>query len=192
MTKPFHWPAVCFCLSFILLGYSCQAPNEAVETGPQVIDIEEFLSMQYERLASKGEITKKAIVNDSVEIHQVNLTEQQWKEELKFFTNSNINRKSWVDYFQIDTQQLADQHYRIVYTTEREKVPVKKATAVKNGHDSIVYLSLQIKRSNPISALDRELIYAFPDSIVIINKESLWLLEDQRVKLIYEWSDGLQ
>lgn len=179
-------------LLFIGMNTSCEAPNEPAQTGPQVVDIEDFLSNEYKKLAEKGTFKKKVIVKDSAETKTVQLSEKEWKQELRFFTNSNINRKSWVDYLQIDTQYLDNGAFKITYTTEREKIPVKKAVVEKNAQGEIQFLSLKISRSNPISALDRKLVYAFPDSILIKNTEELWLVSDQHVKILYSWPDSIQ
>lgn len=181
-----------FLLLFIGMSTSCEAPNEPAQTGPQVVDIEDFLSKEYKRLAEKGIFKKKVIVNDSVETKTVQLSEEEWQQELTFFINSNINRKSWVDYLQIDTQSLDNGAFKITYTTEREKIPVKKTVVEKNAEGKVQFLSMKIIRSNPISALERILVYAFPDSILIQNTEELWLVSDQRVKILYSWQDSIQ
>ena len=122
-------------------------------------------------------------------MHKVHYSKEEWKKELRFFSKSNINRKSWVDYFKIDSSRLEEGRLQISYTTNEEKVPVKETIIRQNKTGDIVFLSMKIHRSNPISELNRQLIYAFPDSIIIQNTEKLWLVDDQNIKLIYSWNN---
>lgn len=171
----------------VMMWQACEAPNQKVVEGPDVFDIEQFLDSQYHELAQSDSLVKTAIINDSVETHTVSYTEEEWKKELRFFAKANINRKSWVDYFEIDTTVLDKNHMQISYRTDRDNIPVKEAIIRKDRNLNVDLLNLSIHRSNPISQLDRNLIYAFPDSIVIQNRENLWLVNDQNIKLIYKW-----
>jgi hypothetical protein len=123
---------------------------------------------------------------ETAETQSLSFTAEEWKKELDFFINANIHRKSWVDDIAIDSTFEQDQLH-ITYRATDERIPVESCEIVQNEAGDLVYLQIRIRRATTLSSLERDLIYAFPDSIHIENRESFVFLSPHELTIHYDW-----
>lgn len=165
---------------------SCSNPIEKTSEESGLVDIEELINSQLPAMTDRKSVTKSVQIGNEKESQQLQMSEEDWRKELQFFYDSNINKKRWADYFSIDTLTEGNQKH-IIYTTDSEKVPVKKCEVRFDKSGDLISIDMRIRRYTAISDMQRRLLFAFPDSIVISNWEKFRFLQEHDVRIMYSW-----
>lgn len=178
--------ALLFPLLFLFLP-ACEEPQQPAAEESQLVDVEAFIEKQIPLMVEEGEFQKTVRIGEEVtETQTLSFKKEDWEKELRFFTSANINRSSWAEYFTIDSTQQST-GLQITYTTDVSKVPVKHAEINQDSLGNITSLTLKVRRSTALSVLERDLIFAFPDSIAIKNYEKFKWLNPHKLSIIYRW-----
>jgi hypothetical protein len=172
---------------FLLLLFACEEPQQPASKKSPLVDVKAFIQEQIPRMVETGDFQKTAEIGDEIkETQTLSFTEEDWEKELRFFTSANIDRNSCAEYFTIDSAQQT-QGLRITYTTETSKVPVKYAEINQDSSGNITSLTLKVRRSTALSVLERDLTFAFPDSVAIKNYEKFKWLNPHKLRITYRW-----
>jgi len=174
-----------FALTFSWIA--CDRPTEPVSGNSPIIRIDSLLESHIPRLIKAGPLQKTVKVGgESPETRELTFTEEEWKEELDFFLSANIDRKSWADDFSIDSAYQAGK-LLITYRADNDRIPVKSCEIRQDSSGQLQFLHITIRRSTALSSLERNLIYAFPDSIRIDNTEEFSFLNPHQLSITYRW-----
>ena len=100
-------------------------------------------------------------INDSLERKAVRILD--WKKELSIFSEADINRASWKGLFKLEKHDGTD-----IYTSDDEKVPVKKL-ALRFEGKRIKQILIVLNTNNSLYDSKDSLSY-YPDSLYRIKK----------------------
>jgi len=166
-----------FLLVLITLFTACESTDrKELNTKKNYFDLQGFFDKEALRLASKKPFVNKTIsVNDSSESKSIRISD--WKKELSAFTDADINKSSWEGLFQISKSVGYE-----VYSSDDEKVPVKKVEVFKkNG--AVKGLRILVINTNTLYNSVDTLSY-YPDSIYqIIKKQDIRFLNTKEYKI---------
>lgn len=177
-----------FLFLILTLGViACDPPQEPANADSPLIHIDSLLESLIPELVEAGTLQKSVIVGrEEPETQAMEFTAEEWENELDFFLSANINRKSWAAEFSIDSS-YQDDRLHITYRSENDRIPVKTCHIIQKPDGQLSYLKIAIRRSTALSSLERDLIYAFPDSIRIDNRESFVFLSPHELSIQYDW-----
>ena len=166
---------------------ACEAPQAPAGSDSPIIRIDSLLQSHMAQLVKKGAVQKTVEVGaETSETQSLSFTAKEWKKELDFFLNANIHRKSWVDDIAIDST-FEQEHLHITYRATDDRIPVESCSILQTIAGELIHLQIRIRRATALSSLERDLIYAFPDSIHIENRESFVFLSPHELTIHYEW-----
>ncbi len=179
------YPFILFSLTLVL--FACDPPQEPAGAESPLIRIDSLLESFIPEIVEAGTVHKSVIVGqEKPETQTLEFTAEEWEKELSFFLSANINRKSWEGDFAIDSNYQNDQLH-ISYRAESDRIPVKACHIIQESDGQLRYLKMDIRRSTALSSLERDLIFAYPDSIRIENRETFVFLSPHELSIHYEW-----
>jgi len=156
----------------LLLLFGCQDKTEQRQKKELTyFDLQGYIEKESSRLTLLSPyITKTVSVNDSSETMKLRVGD--WNKELEIFKDADINKAAWKGMFKVN-ERAGTTHY----TSNDEKIPVKKLSIFyKNGdHKSIQGLQLIISNSNMLYDSRDTLVY-YPDSVYQVRKSQDILL----------------
>jgi hypothetical protein len=159
---------VAFLFACVLL--SCGNPNKE-QRGPVPVyfDVKGYFNKEAMALGRRSPIVDKTVsINGTTENKKLKIS--NWDKELASFIDADINKRAWEGEFStVNTSNST------VYSSDNEKVPVKKLEVVKeNGKVSAIIIL--ISNSNYLYSSTDTLRY-YPDSLYQIRKS-------QQIKLM--------
>ncbi|TDQ06867.1 hypothetical protein [Pedobacter metabolipauper] len=145
----------------LLFCISCN-PSAEVRQKDNYFDIKDYFNKEITRLSLKKPVfTKTVAVDTASETKTVNI--KDWKRELSAFTDADLNKASWKGLFKV--QKNGSQE---VYTSDHEKVPVKKVTVFYKG-TQVKGFNILIRNNNSLYTSTDSLTY-YADSIYRVKK----------------------
>lgn len=171
----------------ILIGFlsSCALSESPEEVKSSSGYWDRYFAEAFKDLAAKEAGIKKVVLDGNEEEHPIDLDSAAWAQELNFFTKNNMDKPSWQGWFSVDSTTIQDTLI-IQYERLKDKIPVQNAT-IKKLNGKVIYYERFLERSNPISGLQRRLIFEYPYRIEIDNREQLLFLSDHHLHIVYEW-----
>lgn len=153
----------------VLCLFSC-VKREQKSTGALLyFDLRNYFEKEANRLQKKAPLINKQVFSKG-EAEQKFVKITNWKNELAMFEAADINKASWRGEFAINQINNG-----VSYTTENEKIPVKKLEVFKAGNQ-ITSIKIYKSSANRLySAIDTLLYY--PDSLYMIQSA-------QKIKLL--------
>jgi hypothetical protein len=159
--------AACFMIAVL---FSCTTKETETKT-KTYFDLASFFRNEAKRLTLKNEsITKTLSINGKKE--RKTLTISNWEREFDAFIAADINKGSWKGEFAVATSPTT-----ATYTTNNEKIAVKKIEITKNGNQ-VSSIRIFINNSNGL--------YASIDSLSYYPDQSYHIRKVQRIKLMEE------
>jgi len=153
----------------VLFLFSC-VKREHKDTGTLLyFDLKGYFTKEVNRLQQNSPLVNKQVFSKG-ETEQKSIKITNWRSELAVFEAADINKASWRGEFKI--KQLGD---GISYTTENEKIPVKKLEVFKVG-DKITSIKIYKSSENRLYSAIDTLIY-YPDSLYLVQS-------NQKIKLL--------
>lgn len=152
-------------VALLLFGVlaSCGGKDQSKPaTAMQYFDVKGYFSKEAKTLSQRNlVINKTVIVNGATENKSLKITD--WNKELAAFIDADINKRAWAGEFsEVKTSN------GIVYTSNNEKVPVKKLIVDKKK-ERITAVTVIINNSNYLYTSSDTLRY-YPDSLYQIRK----------------------
>ena len=152
---------LCGFLLLLSLGCTDQSAQQQ-QRELTYFDIKGYFETEVNRLNKlKPSITKSVEINDSLERKAVRILD--WKKELSIFSEADINRASWKGLFKLEKHDGTD-----IYTSDDEKVPVKKL-ALRFEGKRIKQILIVLNTDNSLYDSKDSLSY-YPDSLYRIKK----------------------
>ena len=151
------------CGFLLLLSLGCTDQSaEQQQRELTYFDIKGYFKAEVNRLNKlKPSITKSVEINDSLERKAVRILD--WKKELSIFSEADINRASWKGLFKLEKHDGTH-----IYTSDDEKVPVKKL-ALRFEGKRIKQILIVLNTDNSLYDSKDSLSY-YPDSLYRIKK----------------------
>jgi len=166
------------------LLHACSGPNDSGESS-SVGFWDHYFAEAFQKLGQQKAGLKRVDLNGEIEEQEIQQDSAAWAKELSFFTKNNLDKPSWQGWFTIDSTFHGDTLI-IQYQRTKSKIPVQYAM-VKQFEGEVNYYERLLERSNPISGLQRRLIFQYPHRIEIDNVEKLLFLSDHHLNIVYEW-----
>lgn len=178
MTKMNYYKIV-FWICFVGLFYqSCQpstsTPAKAIKK--PFFDLKTYFEQEKTRLASLSNFTKTTVVDGKEETKK--LPKLNLDNELRIFTETDINRTAWFDKYKIDSVFQAGNLTKITYTATDEKLDVR---TILIDFDQQKVTKIDIKKSAETALADTQfnLIYEPKTGYSIENTQQLTVGEDK-------------
>lgn len=139
---------------------SCQGDLSGDSTSNQgdFFDLKNFFKTEFQQLADKHKVEKTTRINGVEETKQFDKI--NFEEELAVFLNSDINKISWLDKYQVDsvfnTQNLLTE---IRYTAIDEKLRTKKMV-ITYAEDAVNSIYIRNASKNIITDAEQILDYS--------------------------------
>ncbi|HMO39291.1 MAG TPA: hypothetical protein PKC76_09035 [Saprospiraceae bacterium] len=162
-------------------GCSSSDPTTQNTAAPAFFDLKQYFQAEIKRLeAAKLTIVKKVAVNDQTE-EKTNLS-PDFSKELDAFIQADINRKDWLDRYQIDSTRQNGQLTALRYQALDDRLRTRQLDiAFEKGEVQ----SIRILRSNSSMVVrsDQELIYQPSQGYRISSRQGTPLSNDKRLEL---------
>lgn len=128
--------------------FSCsQSTNNNKAVQSSFFDLSDFFDEELKHLAGVKKVKKTVSINGKVE-EQI-LDSIDLKKEFTIFTNSDINKLTWLDKYKVDSSFVDNQLSRIVYTAKDEALKTQALTIdYKNNQVHKIYIE-----NNALSAV---------------------------------------
>jgi len=126
---------------------------------------------------------KKISYNSKVEEKQFPSDSLNFKEELKAFIDSDINRSSWLDKYSVDSTlntngELAELNYR----TTNEKLKTKSVN-IKFANQQVDQIEIQNQTGSFFSSSEQHLVYQTNKGYTIDSQQKIILFSDRVLKV---------
>lgn len=126
-------------------------------------DIRGFFAAESARLGEENPLIKKTVTdNGTSESKAVNIP--NWQNELSLFFESDINKPSWKNSYQIE-----DNGTTVIYTAIDPDVRTRKLIITKLPGGQIKHIEISNKTTNVLYTSEEHLNY-YPDSLYRIDK----------------------
>jgi hypothetical protein len=157
---------------FLLLVFSnCknETPQYSKNTTP-LFDLKGFLDNEIAtHLKDIKKVKKTVTVNGKTETKEVEI--KDWKEELKPFFNSDINRPAWQDKYSIEKKEIDHYVYKTDYSANDKNLKTRFLSVLQNL--SNFELKIYNDEKSIITNAESELIYSRKGGYQIITKQQL-------------------
>ncbi len=156
------------------------------EQGTAYFDIAGYFEKEAQRLSSRTGFTKRVMMNGEVEESQVERID--FKNDLKAFAKSDINRPAWSDKYEIDsTFNQNKELIKIAYQTNEPKLVTKEITIdFEKGEVAKIHIINGTKSA--IALTEQILIYRPSKGYSIESKQDVTTLDENtfRVEVSFE------
>ena len=171
-----------FCSIAIFCMLSCQQEDIGEEQSPKAFfDLVKFFDNEVKRLNSANILpVKKANLNGREE--EARPDELNYTEELQIFSQSDINRPSWIDKYQADTTFLSGSPERITYTALEEDLRTKKIEIVFDRKE-VVSVSIENSTTSLVASDVQKLLYQPATGYSIENQQKIVFSNERRLRI---------
>ena len=172
---------VCF-----LIISSCQIGEVDNQLEP-FFDMNDFLEKEVTKLSNLKTIKKKVTINDKTDEQIVK--EFDLKKDLEVFRNSNINKVSWLDRYEIDsTLNASGKLSRVKYHTADSKLKTKEFIVNFEG-GKVSSISILNSSSNQVTDFNQQLKYFPQEGYSVESLQKVTLTDKQTLKVEVDYMD---
>ncbi|MEO1517768.1 MAG: hypothetical protein AAFV95_22285 [Bacteroidota bacterium] len=169
----------------LLLVTSCQVDyDKALPQEKYFFDLKAFFQGEKQRLKQIPAFVKTTTINQQSETHE--LDNLSLDEELQIFENSDINRVSWLDKYEVDSLltdgTLTSIHYKAL-------TPKLKTQDIQIRYDNQQVSEIQIQNfsSSNILSASQKLIYRPASGYSIQSLQKMLLSEEKEIMVEVEF-----
>ena len=169
----------------IFLIYSCgnttaSKPTEDIPT-LDYFDLKGFIKSEIARLSQKSSFSKTAYVNGDKETNKFNKINLQ--NELKPFSDSDINKPSWIGKYNADsTFNEKNELIRLYYQAKDDKLKTK-TLAIDFIENDVSKITIENATSSSVANTFQTLIYHSNKGFSIESKQDVSLMEENNFKI---------
>lgn len=132
-------------LLVLFVLFSCKEELLESNKSKHFFDLKAFVKSQAELLSKQGmPVIKKVAKGGKSE--QVTLSKLNWEQELNLIAESDLNRPSWKNHYDIDTAR-SDDSYVVTYTGQNKDLAVKRIVLTFRNSDH-AFMALTIEKSS--------------------------------------------
>lgn len=154
-------------LCFLAACTSSATPNHT-PTNPRFFDLKGFFEQEIAYLDAQSIKVQKTIrQNGKEEQQKVNIGD--WKQELGFFVESDLNKPSWRDQYSIDSTYTEDRKKLLLHYESQDKKLTIKALDVEIVSDTVQSIMIIKNINNQVYTSQQYLNY-FPKKYYTINQ----------------------
>jgi len=169
---------VIFLMSVFLV--SCQPETQLSPDQTRFFDLKAFFQKEQERLADINGATKKAIIDGKIE--EKTGVAINFEEELALFIESDINKISWLDQYDVDSIFTDNQLTEIVYNAKKEKLKTNRLS-VQFKANKVSRIDILRKTSSIAAELEQELSYIPTEGYSIKSRQETSLSDPHVLEL---------
>jgi hypothetical protein len=163
-----------FCV--LAMFASCNLKSNEKQTTHAYFSINDYFKNEVLRLSKNNpSILKTVVVSGKAE--QKTLQIKNWQQELSSFTDADINKASWKGSFLLAKTDTSE-----IYTSQSDKIPVKKLIVVKEN-DKVKRIKIFLVNENNLYTSNDSLVY-IPDDFYEIKKTQKIKLMDNKKYVI--------
>lgn len=165
---------------------SCMSEEDMSGVGMDpFFDLENYIGAEVERLSTKQQVFKKNITYNNTN-EEKEIAQPDYVEELSIFSNSNINKVSWLDKYEADSTYTNSQLSEITYTALSKKLKTRKLT-VYFANEKVQKINLYNQLCTALADSDQYLEYnpSLGFSIKNIQKASMNEAQELMVQVAY-------
>lgn len=141
----------------------CHSAEKAPDVKKTYFDIRGFFDMEISRLAKQNPVVTKTVTDgETSERKQVNISD--WQSELGLFTESDINKPSWGDSYQV-----AEAGNTVTYEAKGADLRTRKISITKSEGGRVQHIRIENRTKNMLYTSAENLDY-YPDSLYSIDK----------------------
>lgn len=176
----------CFLFStllFLLNACSDSNPTKTINqpTTP-FFDLQGFFNTEISQLQEKNpSVRKKVTINGKSEEKQ--LEDLDFQQELKVFSNSDINKIAWFDKYKIDSTLQREKLQSISYTALDEELKIRKIELKFTDTEKIEQIEIQSKTESFVANASQHLIYQPSKGYSIHSVQGMQLGDEQDIKV---------
>lgn len=179
-------PILGICFVFIFCLNSCTDSTQKDNSQKQdFFNLKEYVEQEIETLSNKTcSIYKVGHINEESSQGATPTDEVNWGKEFKILSDMDINKSAWKEHFDIDTLEVLSEDfgkvYEISYSTQSDKIPIKKLTITYpiDSFEQPVFLEVERKTQSWIFNSYQKIYY---NPQVALHAEgslkALWLKE---------------
>jgi hypothetical protein len=153
---PFFHSSI-YLLFLVLLFYSCENKKPAKETAAY-FDLKSYFEKQASELNASNIKLKKFVLKEELSEEKI-FDHPDWKEELKPFSECDINKPSWKNSYRVDS--TADLSTLCISYYAKDSTLKIKSMNVCFEHDSLTVIQIEKRADNLYYNYDTKLSY-FP------------------------------
>jgi len=148
-------------------------------------DLENYIEVEVERLTAEQQVFKKSITYNNTN-EEKEIAQPVYSEELSVFSNSNINKISWLDKYDADSTYTNSQLSEITYTALSKKLKTRKLTVYFENKE-VQKINLYNQLCTALADSDQYLEYnpSLGFSIKNIQKASMNEAQELMVQVTY-------
>jgi hypothetical protein len=179
-------------LGLVLLVQSCfPSVEEPPTTGdqPSFFDLSDYMEAEMEKLQRlQPAVTKR--VNLRGEEQVKSLDSLNYRQELKPFADSDINRPAWYDKYDADTTRAeSGETYTVTYTCLADNLRVRELSVTfRSGSDKVLALRLSKRTDSLVEELKQELSYHPGEGYRMISEQHPLLGQGHRAEVEVRWA----
>jgi len=182
-----------YLLSLGLLVQSCfpsvEQESPASEDQPSFFDLSDYMESEMERLQSQQPaVIKRVGLRGEEQVES--LDSLNYRQELKPFADSDINRPAWYDKYDADTIRAeSGDTYTVTYTCREDHLRVRELSVTfQSGSDQVLGLRLSKKTDSLVEELKQELSYKPGEGYRMISEQHPLLGEGHRAEVEVRWA----
>ncbi|MFK7932174.1 MAG: hypothetical protein AB8G22_01610 [Saprospiraceae bacterium] len=169
----------CFCLLFACTNSDLETEND--QSVERFFDLSQYFKGQVKLLATKQEVQKKASINGKTESKTISTPD--FKQELQLFIDSDINRTSWLDKYEVDSTRNATGNLtQLTYTALEDKLRTRKV-AITFTNKEVTNVEILNATDNVIAQTKQELSYTPQQGYVIKSFQDILLAEPRTMEV---------
>jgi len=163
---------------------SCQL-GEVDNSLKPFFDITDFLENEIQSLENLKSVKKKVSVNENID-EQV-LTEFDLEKDLTIFKNSNINKVTWLNKYEVDSVfNTINQLESLKYLAKEKKLKTQEMV-IQFENEKVKSILIKNNSSSFVSSVDQQLNYFSKKGYSIENNQNVKLTGSQTSKIEVEY-----
>ncbi len=144
-------------------------------------DLKDFFKQEAKRLAEVKQIQKKVIINGQVE--EQTIDSPDWEKAFRIFTQSDINKTSWFDKYQVDTSYHSDQSIASIAYRALDKSLKTRELDVQFSKQQAQKIYILNEVNNPILRTQQQLTYEREKGYHVRSWQKQALAEERNLEI---------
>lgn len=180
------------CGAFIILllcGCSASEAGSDEKTDRKTsafFDLDDWFQQEAKRLSVLDSVVRTIVLDGRSETKSISIDD--WKQELKPFIYSDINRAGWSDRYSGDTILSLEQKPRVIhYQALDEKLRVREIDIQFGAEGDVRRIEITKKRKSLIVENEQQLTYIPAEGYSLMNTQSTPISNKQEMQISVKW-----
>lgn len=170
---------------FIWIGFGCNNPassiNDSAKSDNKYFDLKGYIDSEISRLSSNAAFVKTVRVNDDQE--EKVLENLDLENELKPFSNSDINKPSWSDKYEVDSLFDSNGNLKELSYSAKDRDLKTQFFSVKFRNEEIVEIAIKNRSKSSVAEITENLSYAPNTGFTIESTQNVTMVDKAHFKI---------